>query len=106
ATSAVGPFSQIASVGANMTTYSNSGLAASTTYYYRVRASNSGGNSAYSNTANATTQAAGGALPAPWQTTDIGAVGATGSASYSSGTFTLVGSGEDIQGTADEFRYV
>src|SRR4030095_10603473 len=41
-----------------------------------------------------------------WQTTDIGAVGATGSASFSNGTFTVVGSGEDIQGTADEFRYV
>jgi regulation of enolase protein 1 (concanavalin A-like superfamily) len=103
ATSAGGPFSQIASVGSNVTTYNNTGLAASTTYYYRVRASNTGGNSAYSNTANATTQ---GSLPAPWQTSDIGAVGAAGSASYSSGTFTVVGSGVDIQGTADEFRYV
>src|SRR4030095_12884411 len=41
-----------------------------------------------------------------WQTTDIGAVGATGSASFSNGTFTVVGSGADIQATADEFRYV
>jgi hypothetical protein len=45
-------------------------------------------------------------LPSPWQTADIGAVGAGGSASYSSGTFTVVGSGADIWGTADEFRYV
>jgi len=45
-------------------------------------------------------------LPSPWQTADIGAVGATGSASHSSGTFTVVGSGADIWGTADEFRYV
>jgi len=48
----------------------------------------------------------GGGLPSPWLTQDIGAVGATGSASYSSGTFTVVGSGADIWGTADEFRFV
>ncbi len=45
-------------------------------------------------------------LPSPWVTTDIGAVAAAGSASYSSGTFTVIGSGADIWGTADEFRYV
>ncbi len=45
-------------------------------------------------------------LPSPWQTADIGAVGATGNASYNSGTFTLVGSGADIWNTADEFRFV
>jgi hypothetical protein len=46
------------------------------------------------------------ALPAPWLSQDIGAVAATGSASSSSGTFTVTGSGADIWGTADEFRYV
>jgi rhamnogalacturonan endolyase len=51
-------FTQIATVGANVTTYSDTGLSASTTYYYRVRAHNSAGDSSYSNTANATTQAA------------------------------------------------
>src|SRR4030095_3748145 len=44
-------------------------------------------------------------LPSPWQTADIGAVGAAGSASYSSGTFTIAGSGADIWGTADEVSY-
>src|SRR5207302_2019781 len=48
-------FTQVATVGASITTYANVGLAASTKYYYRVRAYNSGGNSAYSNTASATT---------------------------------------------------
>lgn len=48
-------FSQIATVGANVTTYSNTGLTASTTYYYRVRAYNNGGYSGYTNTANAAT---------------------------------------------------
>jgi autotransporter-associated beta strand protein len=45
-------------------------------------------------------------LPSPWDTQDIGAVGVVGSASYSNSTFTVVGSGTDIQGTADQFRYV
>jgi fibronectin type 3 domain-containing protein len=48
-------FSQIATVEANVTTYSNMGLQANRRYYYRVRAYNSAGNSAYSNTANAKT---------------------------------------------------
>lgn len=51
-------FSQIASVGAGVTGYSDLGLTGSTTYYYRVRASNAGGNSAYSNIASTTTPAA------------------------------------------------
>ena len=48
-------FAEIATVGANVTSYSNTGLTANTTYYYRVRAYNSAGNSSYSNVANATT---------------------------------------------------
>jgi len=50
-------FAQIATVGANVTSYSNTGLAASTSYSYRVRATNAVGDSAYSNVASATTQA-------------------------------------------------
>jgi hypothetical protein len=45
-------------------------------------------------------------LPPPWQTADIGAVGAVGDASYSGGTFSVSGSGADIWGTADEFRFL
>jgi len=52
-------FTTIATLGANVTTYASTGLTASTTYYYRVLASNSVGNSGYSNIASATTSAAG-----------------------------------------------
>lgn len=50
-------WSPLASVGANTTTYSDTGLPASATYSYRVYAYNSAGNSGYSNTASATTLA-------------------------------------------------
>jgi len=51
-------FTQIATVGANVTSYANTGLAASTSYSYRVRAYSAAGYSDYSNTASAVTQAA------------------------------------------------
>jgi len=50
-------FSQISTVAANLTSYSNTGLTASTTYFYRVRAFNNAGSSGYSNLASATTAA-------------------------------------------------
>jgi len=51
-------FTQIASLAANVVSYSNTGLAAGTTYTYRVRAYEGPNHSAFSNTASATTQGA------------------------------------------------
>ncbi|MBU0576935.1 fibronectin type III domain-containing protein, partial [Patescibacteria group bacterium] len=45
----VGDWEEIAMVGTNVITYSDSGLTPNTIYYYRVRAYNSVGNSDYSN---------------------------------------------------------
>jgi len=47
-----GTWSQITIVGANTTTYQNTGLTTKTRYYYQVRAYNGAGNSNYSNEAN------------------------------------------------------
>ena len=55
-------FSQIATVNENTTSYPRTGLSSSTLRYYRVRSYNDAGNSAYSNTASATTSAE--AIPA------------------------------------------
>jgi len=48
-------FVQIATVGANVTNFPNSGLKRNTSYRYRVRAYNGSGDSAYSNIASAKT---------------------------------------------------
>ncbi len=50
-------FVQITTAGANVNNYSNTGLSASTSYSYRVRAYNTAGDSEYSSTASAVTQA-------------------------------------------------
>jgi Fibronectin type III domain/Bacterial pre-peptidase C-terminal domain len=50
-------FTFVANVGANATGYAVTGLSASTSYYFRVRAYNAVGDSAWSNTAQATTPA-------------------------------------------------
>ncbi|MBA4158598.1 MAG: fibronectin type III domain-containing protein, partial [Gemmatimonadetes bacterium] len=52
---APGAYTQIATVGANTTSYSNTGLSAGTRYWYRVRAYNADGDSGYSNESSATT---------------------------------------------------
>jgi regulation of enolase protein 1 (concanavalin A-like superfamily) len=45
-------------------------------------------------------------LPAPWNHQDIGAVGIAGSATHSSGTFTVQAGGTDIWDAADAFHFV
>lgn len=62
-------WSEIAQVAANVTSYASTGLSASTVYYFRVRAWNSAGNSAYSGIASATTWAA--APPPPAAPTSV-----------------------------------
>ncbi len=58
-------FLPVATTGANVTTFNNTNLLGSTTYVYRVFAFNGGGDSASSNTAEATTQTPPATPPAP-----------------------------------------
>jgi hypothetical protein len=100
-----GAFATLTTVGANTTAYTNQFLDDATAYAYRVRAVGAAGDSAWSNEAGDTTLAAG-PLPAPWETADIGSCGVTGNASWWTDVFTGWGSGADIWGTADAFRFV
>jgi len=97
-----------------------SALAGGTAYFWRIvsRTNATAKNSSISATSSTwsfTTSGSGGPpppppppgnLPSPWTTTDVGSVGTAGSASFSNGTFTVSGSGADIWGAADSFRYV
>jgi hypothetical protein len=83
-------FAQVGTTNGSTTSYSATGLTASTSYTYRVRASDSNGNlSAYSNTASATTSAA----PGPTVSITSPASGAT-----ESGTITVSVSASDSAG--------
>jgi len=66
-------FTQIAVASATAVSYSDNGLSASTTHFYRVRATNASGDSAYSNTASATTQSP---PPPPTAPTNLAATAA------------------------------
>ena len=63
-TGSAGTWSKVLTTGANVSTIDDTGLASSTAYYYRLRAVNSSGPSAYSAEASATTKAPPGPVPA------------------------------------------
>jgi titin len=60
-TGAGGTYAQVTTVYAGVTTYQDTGLTSGTTYYFRIRAYNAGGDSAYAAEASVTTAG----LPAP-----------------------------------------
>lgn len=90
-----GPYTLIATLGANATSYSNTGLTAGTTYHYVIKASNASGSSPNSNQASATTSGGG----VPDQIVDNSSSGFTASANWSTGT-----SASDKYGTNYRFR--
>jgi hypothetical protein len=55
-TTVAGGYIQIAAVGANTRSYTDNTVFRKTTYFYRVRAANSGGKSSYSNVASLKTK--------------------------------------------------
>ncbi len=92
-----GPYSTIAT-GVTVTNFTDT-VPAGMKYYYVISAICGGVESPNSPEATVT-------LPYPWVTQDIGSVGFTGNAAYSSGVFTVTGSGADIWNAADAFCFV
>jgi len=89
------------------------GLQANTTYYWKIVSRTMANLTATSATSSFSTGTGGGGggggvitLAGGWSSQDIGTVGAAGTASVSSDTFTVKGSGSDVWGSADEFRFV
>src|SRR5205085_11478900 len=76
-------FSVIATTAVNVTSYSDTPLNPATTYYYRVKGTNSGGDSGASNTASAAT---------PNQPPDLGVIGNKTGTEASLLTFTATAS--------------
>jgi regulation of enolase protein 1 (concanavalin A-like superfamily) len=83
-----------------------SNLAPGTTYYWRIVSKTMANAAASGSVWSFTTSASGGVPPAPWSDADVGSVGAAGDATYSSGTFSVSGSGADIFGSSDAFHFV
>ena len=59
ATNSAGPWTQITQTARNIKTYTATSLRANTTYFFRVRATNSAGNSGFSNVVSARTRTSG-----------------------------------------------
>ena len=78
-------------------------------YFYRIQsACSSTDTSSYSTAASFSQLPCGsncGPLPTRWTTQDIGNTALVGSACFTPSIFTLKGSGDDIGGTADAFRF-
>lgn len=98
-------FTRLALTGANNASFPATGLRPATRYYFRVRAVNAGGASAFTATVSATTWGPPPPQPGNWTRTDVGAVSVAGSLAQSGTAYALRGSGEDIWGGADEFSF-
>ena len=87
-------------------TYVTPPLLSSTTYYWRIVSKTMANLSAAGPVWSFTTPASGTTnLPPGWAAVDIGSPGVAGSSSYSGGRFTVSGSGSDVWGTSDQFRF-
>jgi hypothetical protein len=84
-------------------------LSCGTDYLYAIAATCSGGQTSdftvSAGFSTAACPASCGPIPTRWTTLDIGSVGNAGQVCYDGSTFTLQGSGADIGGTSDQFRF-
>jgi len=86
------------------TSYSDTTVAANTSYTYTVKARDGAGNESLASSAASVTTPPLGSVT--WTGANIGAVAAQGSHGINGNSFTVRGSGSDIWNRADEFYYV
>ena len=98
-------FGPLATFAPTASSCTNSPITPLTQNYYRVIATNALGNGVVGQALFAATPASS-ALPAPWQSQDIGAVGGGGAVGLAAGTFTIIASGSAVTGNNDAFRFV
>jgi len=98
-------WSALTTVGANVTSHSDTTVSGTNEYYYRVWGTSSLTQSLAASSVIFGATPSGTALPVNWSSQDIGSVGGTGAANVLENTWTLLGSGNDIGGTSDQFRF-
>ncbi len=101
ATVSGGPYTTVGSTSS--TTYTDGTALNGTACYYVITGVNQSGESTSSAEVSATPSQL--LLPKGWIDQDIGTLGFAGGATYTSGTFSIKGSGSDIWGTSDGFNY-
>jgi uncharacterized delta-60 repeat protein len=98
-----GTFAVVGTAAANSSAFTDTGLAANTSYTYRVRAQRGSAYSSYTDPVLVTTNSQ---PPSGWQGLDIGNVGPGGSESIVDQNITVKAGGADIWFGADGFRFV
>lgn len=98
-------FESFAFVPANTTYLVNYRLSAGATYFYRIRAFNDTGDSAYSDVVSAATNSNVSELPHYWSNMDIGSPRLVGSATYENGFYQTSGNGR-MNASSDAFHFV
>jgi fibronectin type 3 domain-containing protein len=97
-------FSQVGLADAGATAFIDSNsVQPDTQYWYRIRAMNQVGTSAYSNITSTTSLLG---IVGLWADSDVGAPGASGGASFANNTYTVAGSGNDIFNSSDNFHFI
>src|SRR5581483_1102285 len=102
ATAAFNPTSVTGSGSSTVTITTSTGTPAGTN---TLTLTGTSGSLVHNTTVTLIVNAASSGLPAGWTDKDIGSVGLAGSGSYSSGVFTVKGSGSDIWSNGDLFNY-
>jgi uncharacterized repeat protein (TIGR01451 family) len=102
ALAAAGPFSSVAS-GITAANYSDLSPTNNVLYYYVVTDTQAGVESAPSAPVACMASTA---LPSPWNSKDVGSLATPGGTGNGTNKFILAGSGADIWGTSDAFRYL